>query len=66
MENLKKIINKHNLKILIAKENNQNARRNCRDRERCPLNGNCMIDNVIYEPTNRNEDTNNDNDKRIY
>ena len=29
---------------------------NCKDRERCPFNGNFLIDNIIYKATVRKEE----------
>ena len=62
MDNIKKIISKHNLKIFNEKDNNQNAICNCNDREQCPLNGNCLIDSVIHKATIKKKDANNNND----
>ena len=36
----------------MKNKDNQNAWFNCRDRKGCSLNGNCLIDNVIYKATN--------------
>ena len=52
---MKKIISRNNLKILKEKDNNQNARCNCRVRERSPLKGNCLMDNVKYKDTIKNK-----------
>ena len=69
LDDIKEITSKHNLRIFNEKNYDCNAKYNCRDRKRCPLNGNCLIDNVIYKVTVRKEDTNNNsnsNDERLY
>ena len=62
MENIMKIINKHDLKIFNEKDNHRNTRCNCwergRERKRCHLNCNCFIDNVIYKSAIRKDDIN--------
>ena len=36
---------------MFNKKDSRNARWNCRDKKRWPLNGNCFVHNVIYEYT---------------
>ena len=50
-ENMKQIINKHNKKVLTKKENKKTDECNCRKKEECELNGNCMRTEVIYKAT---------------
>ena len=51
MPNMKAIINGHNKKVLSEK-NNQNERLcNCRNSVLCPLNGNCLTPEVMYQAT---------------
>ena len=48
MPNMKQIINSHNKKILNTPNQNQNEKTcNC-EKEPCPLNGNCLVKNIIY------------------
>ena len=47
------------------KRKRENARCNCMNRERCPLNGNCLIENVISKAIVRKEYDNNDINERI-
>ena len=50
MENTKNIVNKHNARILDKdKINNNESYCNCRNKESCPLPGNCMISNIIHK-----------------
>ena len=47
MRNIGQIIKSHNKKILRKKETtNRNC--NCQQKTNCPLNGNCLINNVVY------------------
>ena len=62
MKNIKKTINKHNFKISKEKDDSLNDRCNCRDRDRCPLNDNCLINNIRYKATIKEED----NTTKIY
>ena len=55
---MKKIISRDNSEILDENDN-QNDRCNCRVRTRCPLKGNCLIENVIYKAGDKNEENNN-------
>jgi predicted GIY-YIG superfamily endonuclease len=51
-KNMKAVINSHNSQILNNIETNQGMRTcNCLRKNQCPLNGNCLISNSIYEAT---------------
>ena len=52
IENIKKFFDK--------KFSTQNAKCSCRDTNRCPFNGKCTIDNIIYKAIVP-KDVNNDN-----
>ena len=51
MDNMKTVINKHNMKITNA-DNNANATTgeqcNCRKKDQCPLDNKCLSSSVIY------------------
>ena len=47
--NLKKIISSHNAKILQKSEKQAERSCNCVQKEKCPLNGECLTDNLIYQ-----------------
>jgi hypothetical protein len=47
--NLKKIISSHNTKILQKSEKQAEISCNCVQKEKCPLNGECLTDNLIYQ-----------------
>lgn len=47
--NMKSIIDKHNHKILKPAEQVVNRTCNCINKDNCPLNGNCLITNTVYE-----------------
>ena len=50
--NMANIIKNHNQKILNECDDDENERRcNCRNKELCPLDGECLTSNVIYEAT---------------
>ena len=51
MTNMGSIINSHNKKILEDNKPLQRGGCNCRNKERCPLNGECLTDNLMYEGT---------------
>ena len=51
MPNMETIINKHNYKILNPKSINNEKFCNCRNKDRCPLNGNCIQTDVVYKAT---------------
>ena len=65
MDNMKKIIDSHNKKVL--KSNCQNNRRekscNCRSKPSCPLSQNCLVKGTVYKATVTTDDA---NDERIY
>ena len=50
MSNVSQIIKQHNKKVLNKKEKQTNPW-NCRNKNECPLNGNCKVQNVIYKCT---------------
>ena len=51
MTNIGSIINSHNKKILGDNKPLQRGGCNCRNKESCPLNGECLTDNLMYERT---------------
>ena len=54
MMNVKSIIQAHNKMILSDKVNHEkSARCNCKKKDECPLDGECIIKNVIYKATVR-------------
>ena len=50
-KNMKIIINNHNKNILGKKPSINISTCNCRNKEACPLNGQCRIGEVVYEVT---------------
>ena len=49
MQNFATIIRSHNHKVLTPKEEKHHEQKcNCRNKELCPLQGNCLTKNVIY------------------
>ena len=48
MENIKSIINNDNMKALKNTAKIEESR-NCRNRNKCPLDGKCLNKNIIYE-----------------
>ena len=50
-KNMKIIINNHNKNILGKKPSINISTCNCRNKEACPLNGQCRIGEVVYEGT---------------
>ena len=51
-KNIKKIINSHNQKVLSQKDvNSVDKECNCVHKEKCPLNGKCLIQNIVYGAT---------------
>ena len=50
MNNVSQIIKQHNKNIAFKKEKQPNSC-NCRNKNECPLNGNCKVQNVIYKCT---------------
>ena len=63
MNNTKQIIDNHNKRLLKLSENQQNDNNdvrstdnnkktcNCRQKDACPLNGNCLQSSVVYQAT---------------
>ena len=49
MDNMGKLIKAHNNKILKPKDNEIEAKCNCRNKDKCPLPGKCTTKSVIYE-----------------
>ena len=62
MENVSQIIKKHNKRVTktnersiapckrVTKTNKRSvAPCNCRDKNNCPMNGNCRVENIVYE-----------------
>ena len=62
MPNMKKILNSHNKKILSNKTSNIKTC-NCRQKDSCPLDGNCLSTNIIYKAT---VSTNTPTETKIY
>ena len=68
MNNTKQIIDNHNKRILAASAQtddtaaavtiNNNKTCNCRQKNTCPLNGNCLESSVIYQATVTRKDNN--------
>ena len=58
MPNMGSIINAHNKKILEDNSPLQRGGCNCRNRENCPLNGECLTGNMMYEGTISSSETN--------
>ena len=56
-------IKSHNVKILDNTKASNTKHCNCRDKEACPLQGNCLIDSIIYRG---NITTSNKNDENNY
>ena len=51
MPNMAAIISSHNTNVLTPDEDTNTRTCNCRDRQQCPLNGNCLAEGVIYKAT---------------
>ena len=47
MDNVEKIIKSHN-KSILSKTTTNGPRCNCQKKDKCPLNGNCTVKNVVY------------------
>ena len=61
MPNVSSIVNSHNQKILTAsKEENQTRKCNCKVKEKCPLQGECLSQCLVYraQVTNDKDDNN--------
>ena len=50
VNNVSQIIKQHNKNVAFKKEKQTNSC-NCRNKNECPLNGNCKVQNVIYKCT---------------
>ena len=50
MSNVQQLIKKHN-NFIQNKKNKTGLSCNCGDKNRCPLNGNCRTEKVIYKCT---------------
>ena len=60
MDNMKTMITKHNSRILNKNENRKLQRTdncNCRRKEQCPLQGNCLTNNIVYRADVTTTDT---------
>lgn len=52
MPNIKSTINAHNKKLISPTLTQQNIKTcNCRNKELCPMNNNCLASNIIYQAT---------------
>lgn len=49
MPNIKHIIKGHNQKVLKSKPSNKTPTCNCRKLDDCPLNGQCLTSNTVYQ-----------------
>ena len=63
MSNTKRIIDNHNKQILKSSELTANTGKdnktcNCRQKNTCPLNGNCLQSSVVYQATVTRQDNN--------
>ena len=50
MNNISQIIKQHNKKVFNKKEKQTNSC-SCKNKNKCSLNGNCKVHNVIYKCT---------------
>ena len=62
MPNVKQLIDGHNKAILnnngIAQpRQDEDKKSNCRKKEECPLNGECLVNEVVYQATVKTKDT---------
>ena len=62
MPNVKQLIDGHNKAILKKAETAQprqdeGEKCNCRKKEECPLNGECLVSKVVYQATAYTQDT---------
>ena len=65
MSSMKSAINQHNTRILSKKKQPSNAverKWDCRNSSDCPLQGNCLASNVVYEA----EISTGDNNRKTY
>ena len=59
--NIKHTMQAHNTKLLNTKEENTHEKRtcNCRKKEKCPLNGHCLEETIVYQAEVKNGETTN-------
>ena len=58
MDNIQSIINKHNKKVTsIDTKPNAQDQCNCRDKDQCPIDNNCLTSGVIYNARVTTDDT---------
>ena len=50
-ENMSKIISAHNSKIIREQKNEEERKCSCINKEDCPLGGQCLIKDIIYQAT---------------
>ena len=55
IENMASIIIKHHKRILNSTPQNQDAGCNCKRKDKCPLENNCLIQSVIYKASDKTE-----------
>ena len=65
MQNMESKIKTHNRNILHPSQKEPNIECNCRNKEHCPLDGNCREKAIIYECTVSSIDENNEEKKYI-
>ena len=59
MPNMKQVIAKHNCKIKQSPNHQENERKcNCRNKDTCPLEGECLTQSIIYQATVKRQDNN--------
>ena len=51
MTNIKAVISGHNKKVLQEQKEDNGRKCNCRNGDDCPLNGQCLTPEVLYEAT---------------
>lgn len=52
MPDVSEIINGHNKKLLHKKDNTTEENKcNCRDKNQCPMKGDCLKNDIIYQAT---------------
>ena len=64
LPNVERAIQNHNNKLLSLHQDQENAQRklcNCRDKNACPLNGECLRECVVYQATVTETDTQEEN-----
>ena len=48
---MKNLIKQHNSKVLSEPTSHQEKSCNCRNKNSCPLDGNCQVKNIVYKAT---------------